>query len=77
MPAPSPQLPSQLGTVGFGDIVASNPPEMLYSIFAIVVGISVFAYTASRVSVLAADLAGGARKADARAGSCIELGCKL
>ncbi|KIZ06554.1 Potassium voltage-gated channel subfamily Hmember 2 [Monoraphidium neglectum] len=59
---------STLGTVGFGDIVASNPPEMLYSIFAIVVGISVFAYTASRVSVLAADLAGGDDHVEARLG---------
>lgn len=49
----------QLATVGYGDVVAANPTEMIFSMVAIVLGISVFAYTATRVSALMGEMASG------------------
>ena len=43
--------------VGYGDIHAATNVERIFSIVTIVVGISVFAYTAGSVSVLLGDMA--------------------
>lgn len=60
--------------MGYGDIHATNPGEMGYSIAAIALGISVFAYTAGSVSLLASDMAAGGEchtvLLTARAASC-------
>jgi hypothetical protein len=55
---PTPHHP-QLSTVGYGDISARNTGEMLFSVAAILVGVSAFAYTAGMASVLLADMTTG------------------
>ena len=49
----------QLGTVGYGDVRATNLAEMLYAVAAIVLGISVFGYIAGKVSLLLGAITSG------------------
>lgn len=66
----------QLSTVGIGDIHAHNAAEMLFSIFAILLGLSVFGYTAATVSYMLGDLTGGGWVGCmGRIGPCKMSGC--
>lgn len=50
---------STLGTVGYGDIAAQNIAEMIYSMVAIAMGITVFGYFMGAMAQMLANMTSG------------------